>query len=259
MPEPVVENETLPAVERPCAHHPAWEAVAICSLCGQDICARCHATSLTGYVVCAHCPVREKLRPKAAIEARDLSNPVVAGIRTAVAILRSPRAFFSHIPLSREWYRPFIFGYLCLLIGAFFATLWQVLFVGEFGEVISSIAEQWALSESGLRVLLFGALPPATFLLLGMHAVLLYATLQLFGATSARFEHVVRLVGFAAAAHLFLIIPPVLGFPVGHFLAIVWVLNIEVIAVQRYFELNFIRALGVVFVPYLMTPFFFGI
>lgn len=244
------------STKRSCAHHPEFEAIAVCSLCGRDICARCHAVVLTGYAVCLHCPVREKLRPRAAIEARELANPLAAGVRSAVEVIKSPRRFFSKIPLSQRWFNPFVFGYTCIVLGTGFATLWQYLFVDEFGQFMRSLTAKWSLAEPAVTFLVFASVAPVAFLLFGIHSILLYISLQLFGAQGARFDHVVRIVGFASAAHLFQIIPPVFGVPVGHFLTIVWLFNIEIVAVQRYFEMNFMRALAAVFVPYLFTALF---
>lgn len=212
--------------------------------------------SLSGYAICTNCPVRDQLMPRAAIESQPLENPITAAAQTAVSVIKSPRSFFAAVAPTRAWFRPFVFGYFCVLIGTSFSAFWQSLFVSNFSETLSSVTAELGISDQAAKLLLAASLPPSAFFLFGIHAVLLFASLRIIGAIDVRFTNVVRIVGFASAAHLFQIIPPVYDLPVGHFLAIIWLFNIELIAVQRYFELTLGRSLAVVFIPYLFTALF---
>ncbi len=212
--------------------------------------------SLSGYAVCLNCPVRDQLMPRAQFESTPLEKPITAAALTAVSIIKSPRSFFAAVAPTREWFRPFIFGYVCVLIGTSFSTLWQSLFVSQFSATLADVTTQMGISEGAMRALLVASLPPGALFLIIVHALLLFTALRTIGQTNAGFSNVMRIVGFASAAHLFQIIPPVWDVPLGHFLAIIWLFNIELIAVQRYFELTLGRSLAVVFIPYLFTALF---
>jgi hypothetical protein len=74
------------------------------------------------------------------------------------------------------------------------------------------------------------------------------------GATS--FGLSARIVGYASAGYIFLIVPPIGEFALGHFLAIIWLFNIEMGALRMYFQMGIWRSMGVVMATLLfMLPF----
>lgn len=237
--------------DRVCAYdeHPA---IAICSGCGEDICALCHRAALTGYAVCAHCGERvaEVLQTRWE-RASTVPQAMHAFLFTSVAVLGSGRTFFATLPSFGPVFRPILFGAIAYTIGAEAASLWSWLFVDSFPELIEEAAKQTSMTPEAAFAATLVVLPFIAPFIILLHAVLMHGSLKVFGA-SARFGLVCRIVGYSSAAYLFQLIPPIAEFPVGHLLTVVWLVNVQMVAIRRYFDLGLWRSMAVVFVSFLV-------
>ena len=241
--------------ERHCAHHESHPAIAICTGCGEDICATCHRPTVTGYAICSECEAKIHSVLKTRWESADgVLEHLYAFAWTSVAVLSSPRAFFGSVAPTRDWVKPAAFGIIAYTIGAYAAFLWNWAFVEEFQEVLQEYATQLGYSTDTAATVLLLALPFSAPLALGLHVLVLHLALGLLGARSS-WRLVARFASYASAAYLFQVIPPVAGFPIGYILAVIWLVNVEMIAVQRYFDLSPWRAMAAVFLPFVLMIF----
>jgi hypothetical protein len=149
------------------------------------------------------------------------------------------------------WVKPAIFGIIAYTIGRYAAVGWQVAFVDSF---IAEYASAAGIPQEVALAALLIALPFSGPLFLGIQVLLLHVALRMFGASSD-WKVVARIVSYASAAFLFQIIPPVADFPIGYMLSIVWLVNVEMVAVRHYFELGIWKSMGVVFIPFVILTF----
>lgn len=249
-PSPPASRAPLPeGGARSCARDGA-PAIAVCTSCGVDICAVCHRATLTGYALCPDCGVKllEVFRTPWE-SAKGFAQHVHAFGLTSVAVLSSARAFYGSVPPYGPMLKPGFFAVIAYTIGAYAAFLWQWAFVDAFPEFVTETAKQTGMAPETAFQTLLVALPLAAPVVILLHTALLHASLRLFGAPT-RWRLTVRIVAYASAAWLFQLVPPVAEFPIGYMLAIVWLVNIEMIAVRHYFELGVWRSMAVVFVPF---------
>lgn len=248
-----MSSEASTATERRCAYHATRPAIAICSGCGEDICARCHRAALNGYALCATCEGRlEKAMRTRWETASGFFSHVHAFLWTTVAVLSSTRAFFGSMTSRGPWLKPALFGVIAYTIGRSAAVGWQLAFVDSF---VSDFATQAGIPGDVALFLMIAALPLAGPLFLALHVGLLHVALRMFGAPSD-WKLVTRIVSYASAAFLFQIVPPVAEFPIGYMLAIVWLVNVELVAVRHYFDLGMWKSMGVVFIPFMLLTLF---
>lgn len=228
----------------------------MCTACGQDICAQCHRATLTGYAICADCERKIRAMFQTPWESARAPAEYVRGFAaTAVAVLTSTRRFFGQMPASVSWLKPAVFGVIAYAIGTCASFLWGWLFLPDFGEFVREYAESADLSVRAALLLLLLALPFAAPLAFAFHTTLLWASLRLFGAP-AGWRMTARLVGFASASYLFQVIPPIAEFPIGYMLAIVWLVNVELLGVRRFFpDLGVWKSMAAVFIPFLLMSF----
>lgn len=233
-----------------CAHHDGAPRVAICSVCRKPICLDCHRATLTGYAVCTTCEdaVRESFKTRWET-ARSVGEHLHAFGWTAVAVLSRGRAFYAATPAFGPAIKPALFGVLCTGIGAFSGTVWQWAFVERFDDFLGQFATDLGIPLSWALPVMIVTLPfvaPMTFLL---HLALFHLALRWVGAPT-NWTASTRIVSYASAAYLFQVVPPVADFPVGHMLAIVWLVNVEMMAIRQYFRLGMWQSMLVVFVPF---------
>ena len=243
-------------MERHCEYHPGAPAIAICTVCEEDICASCHHSALTGYAVCASCQqsVVDALatRWEQADRVRDLPY---AFLHTVVAALSSPRNFFARVRPEGGWVRPLALGLICMEIGTMVGNAWAYLFVDSFGEVMKQYAEAMQTSVDQAVPMFFLNLPFVVPLVFALHLGLLHVSLKLMGART-RWSATARIVGFSSAAFILQIVPPIADFSLGHLLAIIWMFNLEINAVQQHYRMGFLRTLGAVLGPFLIVLLF---
>ncbi|QDG53404.1 hypothetical protein FIV42_22455 [Persicimonas caeni] len=244
------------ADHRTCSHHEGAPAIAICTECGGDICAACHGSDLRGYCICSVC--REKFAPPTTPwEDPNEDYSPRAFARTLVDVVTSPRTFFQNVRFSGSWGPAVAFGLLCLGVGLLFSTGWQMLFFEQYQELINTVAEQSGATFDMARVALFVAVPIRAVLIFMAHVGIFHLATRLAGGHSS-FSLSARIVGYASAGYAFLLIPPIAEFPLGHFLSIIWVFNIEIGALRMYFRMGIWRAMFVVMATLmLLLPFGF--
>ncbi len=243
-------------VERTCENHPNYPAIAVCSLCGRDICGQCHSTTLTGYAVCLNCPVAEQLAPKTTWEKAQGLGHAYAFFHTCVAVLSNPRTFFSFILPKGDWVKPTILGLICTIFGSLIGLAYQVAFMTQFGEIVTELATQLSMSRTNATLMLFMSVPWSSMFIYIAHLGILGLSLQFSGVEKFDWSVVARIVGYSNAAHLFMIIPPVMEIPVGHFFSIVWLFNLEITGVQQFFKLTFGRTMLAVIPGFLVMALF---
>lgn len=236
---------------RACVHHEARPAIAICSACREDICAGCHRATITGYALCSTCEqtIRSALQTD-----WEAAHGVIARVKafwtTAFAVNTGARNFFGSLAPLGGWLRAISFGITAQMIGLFAQLLWSWMFLPEFGELVTKTATDAGTSETVSAVLLFAVVPIGAPIIFGAHLGLLWAALRLFGA-DAHWRLVALIAGYSSAAHLWQLVPPIGEFPIGYMLAIVWLVNVELVGVRRFFpDLNVWKAMGAVFLPF---------
>ena len=231
--------------ERMCANHPDFPAIAVCSLCGRDICGTCHSTTLHGYAVCERCPVAEGMIPKTSWERAQGFEHAYAFLHTSVAILSNPRTFFGFISKYGSWIKPAILGLACSTFGAFLGLTYQLRFIGQTAEIVDQLAVEVGVSKANAILLLYLSVPWSAMLVFAVHIVMLHLSLKVAG-DDGDWRAATRIVGYSSVAHLFMIVPPLFEFPVGHFFAIMWLFNLEVTGVREFFGLSFGKSILVV-------------
>lgn len=232
-----------------CPKHPTFSALAVCSLCGRAMCGVCHNTSLVGYAVCKGCPVLDELTPKTQWERARGLRVVYGYVHTAVEVISGPRMFFLKYPKG-GMADALIFGYVSLLIAFSASRVWGYLFLGRFDEAMRLAAEQAEIGYREALWLYFALTPVSALFGLGLFTGLLYAGLRFVGGKNVTWTSVSWIAGLSSASLLFQVIPPVLEFPVGQLLGMLWLLNILFLATQVRFELTFMRAMGATMIPF---------
>ena len=246
---------TFPS-RRSCTHHEGAPAIAVCTECGGDICAGCHGSDLRGYCVCSGC--REKFAPPTTPwedPTSDYSPRAFA--RTLVDVVTSPRSFFQKVRFSNSWVPAVSFGLMCMAVGLLFSTGWQMLFFEQFTEVLNTLVEQTGATPQVARAAMFLAIPIRVVVVFLAHVGLFHLAVKVAGGHSS-FGLSARIIGYASAGYAFMLLPPIAEFPLGHFLAIIWLFNIEIGALRMYFRMNIWRSMFVVMATLLLLlPFGF--
>ncbi|MFB6373176.1 MAG: hypothetical protein ABEN55_08680, partial [Bradymonadaceae bacterium] len=109
--------------------------------------------------------------------------------------------------------------------------------IDAFAEQLTSMASDQAISAETARISVFVLTPLLALGAAGFHLVLLKGSTYLFDADCS-WEAATRIAGYALGASALMVVPPVWNFPVGRFLTIVWVFNLEVSALRTYFEIG---------------------
>ncbi len=235
--------------ERRCAYDEN-PAVAICTSCDEDICFRCHNATLTGFAVCDRCTqmVVEALRTR--WESSRGLRRIHAFLFTFVAIASGSRNFFRVTPPFGPALPAFVFGCIAYAIGSEASTLWMWLFVDAFPEFISEVAKEAGVSPETAFYLRLGTIPIIAPMVLLFHIGLMHGMLRVVGASST-LRVVTRIVGYSSAAYLFQLVPPVYEFPLGHMMAVFWLVHVQLNAVRSYNpEIGIWKPMLVVFVPF---------
>lgn len=229
---------------RTCTHHEGAPAIAICTQCGGDICAACHGSDLRGYCVCSAC--RQQLAPPTTPwEDPNADYSPSAFARTVADVVKSPRTFFNNVRFSGSWGPAVAFGLVCMGLGLLFSTTWQLVFFDQVAKQLSDYAHEMGTTLETVKVAMFVSIPFRMALGFLVHAGVLHGAIKLAGGRST-FKMSARIVGYASAAYVFLLIPPIGEFILGHFLAIIWLFNIEMGALRTYFRLGVWKSMAVV-------------
>ncbi len=233
--------------DRFCSFHDRAPALAVCAECGEDICGACHGVDERGWALCASC--RGELRPDlTAWERQDTELSPRAFASTLYDVIRHPRSFFEDLPADGSPYRAIAFGLICLVVGLLVGRVWQFLFVDAFAEQLTSLATERAISAEVARISTFVLTPVLGLAAAGGHVALLKGSTYVVDA-SCSWETATRIAGYALGASTLMVVPPVWNFPVGRFLTIVWVFNLEVSALRTYFDIGPWRSMFAALLP----------
>lgn len=227
-----------------CIHHQTAPAIAICSECSGDICAACHGTDLRGFCICATC--REKFAPPQSAweDPRTDYSPATFG-RTLMEALRSPRTFFTRVRPTGPAGPAVSFGLISMGVGLLFSNTWKLLFIEPFGQALAELAKEMSTSMEVVRASMFLALPLQVGLAFLLHLGALYTALKLAGARPTM-NAAARIVGYASAGYFLMILPPIGEFMLGHFLAIIWIFNLQMGALALLYRMGTWKTLAVV-------------
>ena len=233
-----------------CAYHEGAPGIAVCTECSADICAACHGSDLRGYCVCASC--REKFAPPTTPweDPRADYSPRAFG-QTLWDAIKSPRSFFHKTRFSGSWVPAVVFGAICLAVGLLFSSAWQLLLLDETGKLLAEMADKAGVTMEMARAAVFLAVPVRAVIVFGLHLGLFHLAMKVAGARS-NLSLDARIVGYSLSAYAFLLIPPIGDFALGHFLAIIWLFNLEVTAVRLYFRMGVWKSMFAVMVPLLL-------
>ncbi len=236
-----------PSNDPTCDYHESAPAVAVCADCGADICGACHDHDERGFALCPSCRgVSETEAPD--WEAGDGKYTPRAYVETLWKVLRHPRMYLQRLSPNGESLPAVVFGFISMTFGLLVDRIWKFTLDTGFQETLTEYgaAEQFAPEE--LRVIVFLATPLSALFAGAIHIGALKAALQIAGG-DASWKMVSRIGGYALGAYLFLVIPPIAGFPVGHLLAVIWLFNLEASALQSMCEFDPWKATLTVMVP----------
>ncbi|AWV88550.1 hypothetical protein [Bradymonas sediminis] len=227
-----------------CIHHQAAPAIAICTECDGDICAACHGTDLRGYCICAGC--REKFAPPQTAweDPQTDFSPATFG-STLWDALKSPRTFFTKVRPTGPAAPAVSFGLISMTVGMLFSNTWKLLFIDAFGEALAELAKEMAASMEMVRASMFLAVPLQVGLAFLLHLGALHMALRIAGARP-KLSATARIVGYASAGYILMVLPPIGEFMLGHFMAIMWVFNLQMGALTMHYRLGTWKTLAVV-------------
>jgi hypothetical protein len=233
--------------DRFCHYHDRSPAVAICAECRREICGDCHGIDGRGFARCASCrgETTVDLPPW---ERDDTERSPRAFAATLFEVVRHPRTFFQDLPEEGSPYRGIAFGFVCLVLGLLVGRIWQFLFVDAFDQQLATLAAEQGLSPDVVQLSIFVITPLVAAGAAGLHLALFKGSIHLFDA-SCSWKAAARITGYALGASIWMIVPPVWGFPLGRFLTVVWVFNLEVSAIRTYFELGPWRSMFAALLP----------
>jgi hypothetical protein len=237
-----------------CSHHEGAPAIAICTECGGDVCAACHGSDLRGYCICSAC--REKFAPPTTPweDANEDYSPS-SFARTLTDVVTGPRSFFQKVRFSSSWVPAVAFGAICMVVGLSFKTTWQLLFFDPYVKALGDLAAQNGLSLEAIKVMAYVSIPFQVALGFLAHTGIFHMAVKIAGAHTT-FGLSARIVGYASAGYIFFVVPPIGEFSLGHFLAIIWLFNIEMGALRMYFQMGIWRSMGVVLATLMMMMVF---
>ncbi len=256
-----------------CHIHPDHPAVAICYDCRCDICADCHGVDPSGIARGLKCCADEDTQAAQAFVAWEnatLRQLPGAFVQTAAFLLTTIYAeirvregtveVLPKIPYTGKPLRAALFGMICLFVGTTAATLWRWTFVGDrFGHIsrLSDLLEMNHTTAMVVSLIAQQTMLPVFFLI---HVTVLWMGLRLVGVeepTSEGLPKAFHIAGYAAAAHLFQFVPPIVLdsniFPIDHFLVFLWLWNLELTACRAHFGLRYLSAFSATLGPVMVS------
>ncbi len=241
-------------MDETCHYHDNQPALAHCTQCEEPICHICHGSDLRGFAVCKNCQ-REVQKPALAWEDPQHEAWSEALLNAIWGPLRAPNQFWNALRPHTNWLPALVFGIVCIIWGNALYTVWEFLLNPELE---GSLRENLPASSADLPSPVLRAMSVARVFFLApfIYAVrvfLLRATLKLFGEDPS-WTTPMRIFGYACAGYMWLMIPPIMGVPIGHVLMIVWVFNIEVGGVRHFYpDLGPIKSMFAVLIPMLIA------
>lgn len=235
----------------PCHQHQDQPSLARCTRCNQDICHLCHGSDLRGFAVCTACR-REATRAGTPWEDTNSESTAAALVQTWWDAIRSPGQFWGPIPADGRWIPAVVFGIIFITLGSFASTTYELLFNEEIDKLLRDAVDNPEVPMSALRALSYARIPIIAPFVFGFHTVMLNAAVGIAGG-KADIKTTAKIFGYACAGYTLMLIPPIAQIPIGHMLMIMWVFNIEIAGVRRFYDLSQFRAMFVVIIPMLIA------
>ena len=216
-------------------------------MCLKTVCHDCFGHDMRGMLICKNCrlEVQRHIGPSWETPGDDQLQSFFSTLWSAV---RSPNTFVHTMPMRRPWFPAAIFGIVCITGGLLIATMWEFLLNERANDQLIQLIGQKDIPTTALRAMAFARAVVIAPLIMLFHVMTLHAVLNLAGVSADR-GTVARIFGFACASYVFLLIPPIAGFPIGYMLMIIWLFNVEAHAIQRFYDVSSTKATLIVLVP----------
>lgn len=241
-----------PSSQEPsCKYHEEIPALAVCSDCGADVCGACHGYDRRGLALCPTCRgVSQSELPPWECTPADYTPR--GYIRTLWQILRYPRTFFEGFRADGKWLPALLFGFVSMTVGLLIDRVWKFAMDPEFISTLNELTASQPLAPEQMRILVFLTTPLTVLLAGALHIGALKTAISIAGE-SCEWRTATRLGGYSLGAYLMLILPPVYGLSVGHFLAVLWLFNLEASALQRFYGFGPWKSTFTVMLPVLLV------
>lgn len=164
-----------------------------------------------------------------------------------------PSRFFDSVPAQGGYTSPLIFGMICISLGIFFSTLYQLLFqgFGAFLQYLVDLPMREVVMSAGFSMIVgVGVLiasPISSLVNLFLCSGIYHLFLLLLGSGKNRYEATFRAYAYAQGPQLLQVIPLL-----GSLAAIVWQYVILVIGFKKLHQASTGQALGAALLPLLL-------
>ncbi len=161
-----------------------------------------------------------------------------------------PSRFFDSVPVGGNYSSPLIFGMICISLGVFFSTIYQLFFQG-FGALLQHFVglpvKEVLLNASfsmfiGIGLLI--AAPISSLINLFLYSGIYHLFLLLLGSGKNRYEATFRVYAYSQGPQLLQLIPLV-----GFLAAFIWQYVILVIGFKKLQQASTGQALGAALLP----------
>lgn len=240
---------------RSCSVHEDERSIAICTQCGNEVCHRCHSSDLRGFTICSTC----RGEPEDAFtpwEDPDHPSAPEALAVTAWGALSSPTKFWEPLRHNPRWLPAFVFGLVCIVFGDSMFTSWEFLLNDRLESMLrenmidpnaANMPSSALRAMSMLRAII---LAPLIFM---VRTYMLRVAIRVAGGESD-WATTARIFGYSCAGYLWMLLPPIMGLPIGHMLMLFWMFNIQIAGVRHFHRnLSQIESLLVVMIPLLIA------
>lgn len=184
-------------------------------------------------------------------DARDRTGVVTALVDTTRLVLTRPGEFFRAMPVSGGIGNPLLYAVILGWAGLIVANLYQAIFHSIVGTGLAALADRpqlaallsWTQSWVGFAVqVVFGGI----FVAIGVFiwSAVVHVVLLLLGGARNGFEATFRVICFAHATNVLLILPFC-----GQFVVLVWTLVVDVIGLAEAQRISHGRAAAAVLLP----------
>lgn len=205
--------------------------VAFCGSCGRDIHADEHAHDLRGFAICPAC-IQQSARPGIPWEEETQGSWLESLAHTVWLALRYPSEFFELARAGRPALPALLFGVTLSAFGATLQFVWFFLFEPNADTLLRAgspmqVPIAWLRAYALLASLISG---PIICLAYGL---LLRVTL-IFAQVPHHAPALARVVGFSMAAYVWMLLPPIAGFPLGAALTVGWMFHLSTHGLRRF-------------------------
>lgn len=222
-------------------------SIARCTRCDEAVCARCHGANLAGFCVCRHCRRELEAELRTPWEmARTPTEQLKSFFPTVGAVLRRPNDFFLNKLPFGSVLGPAAFALICLTTGIFFRRVWNWFLVDGYAERLDEAAAELGLSGVDFFTLNLAASPFTAIFGYTLHTAVFHLLARGMGG-NAPWHVSARVTAFSCSAALLQIVPPIMGFDIGHILALLWLVFLESHALRGLHGLSLWRGTAVVF------------